>query len=181
MINTIKVFILIIFIFGLMVPLSLYLQTSRNENMLNLYQDGKIRETCLDSPDKQSFQLCFRKDLARALGAYTPNDSLKILTTLKEVYRLDLLHGEEIKDTDIVHLEYFENWVLVIENAGNLGINRNDSSFFDIILVPYVKYRFKNEIQTIIKQFNSISLNKTNNSPERWSRLKSKFSKIKID
>lgn len=186
MINTIKVFLVIIFLFGLMIPLSLYLQTSKNEDLLNYYQDGKIREACPDSPDKQSFQLCFRKDLAKALGAYTPNDSLKILATLKEVYRLDLLHGEEIKETNIVNLEYFENWILVIENSRNLGINRNDSSFFDIILVPYVKYRYKNEIKSTIQQFDSFKnhADLSNNNPttsQRWARVQSKLSKIKID
>ena len=186
MINTIKVFLFILFVFALMIPLSLYLQTSRNEAMLNLYQDGKIREACPDSPDKISFQLCFRKDLAKALGAYTPNDALKILSTMKEVYRLDLLHGEETKQTALVHLEFFENWILVIENGNNLGVNRNDTSFFDIILVPYIKYEFKNEIKKTLDLYQSLDNKENKNANDdseiyRWQRIHSKFSALKME
>lgn len=186
MINTIKVFLVVILLFGLMIPLSLYLQTSRNEKILDFYQDGKIRETCPDSPDKISFQSCFRKDLAKALSAYTPNDALKILSAVREVKRLDLLHGDEIKETSIAQLEYFENWILIIESSNNLGVNRNDTSFFDIILVPYVKYQFKKEFQKTLQNYMALTDNEKSPSKgelikQRWNRVDSKFSQLKID
>lgn len=149
MINLLKTFGIFLLFFLLMIPISFYLQSSANKERLDGFNEATIRSKCLDSPEKMTYQECFKKDLAIILANYTPQDALKVIDLIKELYRLDTQSIEIVEQTRKADLALYENWILLIENSDNVGVKRNDSSTFDIVIIPYLQYRIKNEIKAL--------------------------------
>lgn len=185
MINFLKMISALFIIIALMIPISFISQTSSNRKILENYAEEKIRETCIASPNTEHFQACFRKDLVKILSNFTPHDTLKIIDIIEETYRLDQYHNSDDSFNQESELLYFENWIIMIESQGNLGVNRNDMSFFDIPIIPYVKYAVKSQISKMLSNFkNSSALKKKENIDQktllRIKRINQKLNQLSL-
>lgn len=186
LINLLKTIGILFIIIILMIPISFLTQTSKNKNILENFGEEKIRETCIVSPNTEHFQACFRKELVKLLSNFTPHDTLKIVNLIEETYRLDQYHNSDGSFNIETELLYFENWIVLIENQGNLGINRNDMSFFDIVIIPYVKYSIKKHAQEMLSYSKeSFALKSTEVIDQktflRIKRITEKLNLLKLD
>ncbi|GEM_PF-6859231 len=166
-----KIVIFLIFIATGFVSSQLYLKynITDSKKLLLQYNENSIRVTCPNSPTKKKYQECFRQILGSALASASPTDILAIIEKTNELYEKDIFLSEDNESKFLSTLFYYENWVIILDYAKELKLERNSISFLDIAYIPFVKKEVRESITKVFESFKLFKSNVTKTQYEGYS------------
>ncbi|WP_372656060.1 hypothetical protein [Halobacteriovorax sp.] len=172
-----KIFIFTIFIVIGLISSKLYLKYNITESkkLLLQYNENSIRISCPNSPVVVKYQECFRQILGRTLASASPTDILAIIEKTNYLFEKDIFLSENNKDKFLSTLFYYENWVIILDYAKELKLERNTISFIDIAYIPFVKKEVREGITEVFRSFN---LFKSNISTAHYEEYSSRINLI---
>lgn len=166
-----KIVIFLIFIATGFVSSQLYLKyhITESKKLLLQFSEESIRVTCPSSPVEVKYQECFRKILGSALANASPTDLLAIIKKTNQLYEKDIFLSEDNRSRFLSTLFYYENWVIILDYAKELNLERNTISFIDIAYIPFVKKEVKKSILDVFKSYILFKSNITRSQYQEYS------------
>ena len=118
---------------------------SKAEQILALYTPTNIRNTCEESILDNKYQICFRKNLPTLFEFASPFDLLKISEMIDDIKDRELYQSTKKKNQIRVLKDYYTNRSIFNDYISSYQLSRNHIDFFQIILLPYIKRKYKEE------------------------------------
>ena len=145
MINPLKKVFLFIFYFLLFTGTGLFLfyffQDTSFKRQRTLLDLAHKERTCPESPEKFLFQECLRPKINTLSSVASPLEIVEIPELLESYHQQDLIAGQNMALK--ANMAFIINQVVFYESLENFSIRRDSIDFFQIILLPVLRWRLR--------------------------------------
>lgn len=168
-----------LFFTGTSISLFYFFKDTAFKRQMHILDLTHKEKTCPESPEKFLFQECLRPKINKLSSIASPLEVLRIPNLLESYHQQDL--SSDQKNLNKADMAYIINQVVFYESLKNYSIRRDSIDFFQIILLPILRWRL-GEILIKTKENNQLVIEKL--SHEEFSpvekRYIERFNQLKI-
>lgn len=155
-IKYIKFFTVFVTATSAMLALYYLFTTSETEKKLNFFKPENIRNICSDAIKTNKYQLCFRKEIPNLFEIASPFDLIYISNLMDSLKERELFQCKTKKERIETLRSYYTNRSIYNDYISRYRLNRNSIDFFQIVLLPYVKRKYKMRNMDILNDYKKL-------------------------
>lgn len=153
--STVFSFIFYFFLFtGVGIGLFYYYKDTPFKRKILSFHTSQLKKRCPSSPQKELFQECIRSEISKLTKIASPYEVLDIPHVLESVYAQDKVEGETVLPR--ASMAFIINNLIFFEELEGFSVSRDKVDFFQIVMLPYFKWKLKKYGQSFKERAESL-------------------------